>query len=133
MKALKLATVLLLGAAATTTTPAFTAAAQVNQMDAEINIIPDKVTKTDKGVRIAICLVGIPETTECINGIDLVIGTKLVKATAVDGIEFEQRFTFEDTGVQTIDVDFPFNGTIPKTATLRFHTDSGDITAPARQ
>lgn len=132
MKALKIATILL---AATATMP-FTqweAQAQVNQLDAEINIIPDKTIKTDDGIRISLCLIGIPHTSQRIDGVDLVIGPKLVKAVDIDGIDFERYFQFEDSGVQTIEIDFPFKGTLPKTAKLVFHTVNGDITSPARQ
>lgn len=115
----------------TFSTPVVTA--QVNQADAEINIIPDKTTKTDEGIRISLCLVGIPHTSQRIDGVDLVIDKKLVKATDIDGIDFERYFQFEDEGVITIEVDFPFKGTVPKTAKLVFHTVNGDITAPARQ
>ncbi|MDE6528109.1 MAG: hypothetical protein K2L78_03575 [Muribaculaceae bacterium] len=131
MKAIKLATILL--AAAPAPFMASEATAQVNQLDAEINIIPDKTIKTDNGVRISLCLVGIPHTSQRIDGVDLVIGQKLVKAVDIDGIDFERYFQFEDSGVQTIEVDFPFSGTIPKTAKLVFHTVNGDITSPARQ
>lgn len=132
MKALRLAATLLLAATGCAFMPT-PAAAQVNQLDADINIIPDKTIKTDEGVRISLCLVGIPHTSQRIDGVDLVIGSKLVKATDIDGIDFERYFQFEDTGVQTVEIDFPFSGTIPKTATLVFHTANGDITSPARQ
>ena len=132
MKALKLTAIMLLAGAATTAM-APEAFAQVNQMDAEMNIIPDKTVKTDGGIRISLCLVGIPHTSQRIDGIDLVMGNKLVKATDIDGVDFERHFQFEDTGVQVIEVDFPFKGTLPRTATLTFHTEKGDITAPARQ
>lgn len=132
MKALRLAAIMLVAAAATTVT-APEATAQVNQMDAEMNIIPDKIAKTDEGIRISLCLVGIPHTSQRIDGIDLVMGSKLVKATDIDGVDFERYFQFEDTGVQTIEVDFPFSGALPKTAKLVFHTANGDITSPARQ
>ena len=74
MKALKLTAIMLLaGAYATVLAPA--AIAQVNQMDAEMNIIPDKTVKTDGGIRISLCLVGIPHTSQRIDGIDLVADT----------------------------------------------------------
>lgn len=107
--------------------------AQVNQLDAEINIIPDKNVKTDDGIRITLCLVGIPHTSQRIDSIDLVVGDKVIAATDIDGVDFERYFQFEDEGVQTIEVDFPFKGTLPKNATLIFHTVKGDIEAPARQ
>lgn len=132
MKALKFAA-LLLCASLAPATGSFQMSAQVNQADAEMNIIPDKTTKTDNGIRISAVLVGIPHTSQCINGVDLVIGSKLVKATDIDGIDFERAFQFEDSGVQTVEIDFPFSGALPKTAKLVFHTDAGDITAPARQ
>lgn len=109
------------------------AVAQVNQLDADINIIPDKVTKTDDGIRIALCLIGIPHTSQRIDSVDLVIGEKKYAATDIDGVDFERYFQFEDEGVLTIEVDFPFKGALPKTATLDFHTVNGDITSPARQ
>ena len=132
MKALK--TALLIFAAAMVI-PSFNqvAVAQVNQLDAEINIIPDKVVKTDEGVRISVCVIGIPHTSQRIDGVDLVMGPKMVKATDIDGVDFERYFQFEDEGVVMIDLDFPFNGTIPKTAQLVFHTVKGDVTCPARQ
>jgi hypothetical protein len=131
MKAIRLAAILAVaGGAFVAPTPI---AAQVNQVNAEINIIPDKVTPTDNGIRISVCLVGIPTTSQHIDAVDLNIGTKVIKATDVDGIEFEKTFQFEDTGVQVIELDFPFKGQLPKTATLTFHTAQGDITAPARQ
>ena len=73
--------------------------AQVNQLDAEINIIPDKVTPIDNGVRLQIVLMGIPGTSQRIDGIDLNIGSKLIKATDIDGVDFERHFQFEDTCV----------------------------------
>ena len=131
MKAIRLAAILLAAAPASFTAPQVHA--QVNQLDAEINIIPDKTTKTDEGIRISLCLVGIPHTSQRIDSVDLIIGKKLVKAVDIDGVDFERYFQFEDSGVQTIEVDFPFKGTLPKTAKLIFHTVNGDITAPARQ
>lgn len=107
--------------------------AQVNQLDAEINIIPDKSVKTENGVRISVCLVGIPHTSQRIDSVDLVVGDNTIKANDIDGVDFERYFQFEDEGVQMVDIDFPFSGTIPKTARLIFHTAKGDITAPARQ
>lgn len=109
------------------------AVAQVNQLDADINIIPDKTTKTETGIRISICLVGIPHTSQRIDGIDLKTGGQTIKATDIDGVDFERYFQFEDEGVIMIDVDFPFNGILPKSAELVFHTVKGDITSPARQ
>ncbi len=115
MKAIKFAAILLT-AAASVPLSVHEASAQVNQLDAEINIIPDKTVKTDDGIRISLCVVGIPHTSQ-----------------RIDGVDFERYFQFEDSGVQTIEVDFPFSGTLPKTAKLIFHTANGDITAPARQ
>ena len=132
MKALRFATILMLAGGAASISPA-PAQAQVNQLDAEMNIIPDKTTKTDDGIRISLCLVGIPGTSNRIDGVDLKIGQKVVKATDIDGVDFERYFQFEDTGVQVIELDFPFKGVLPKTATLVFHTVNGDVTAPARQ
>ena len=133
INAIRLAAMLLLPSAFIATGPAFNATAQVNQLDADINIIPDKTIKTDEGIRISLCIVGIPHTSERIDSIDLVMGPKLVKATDIDGIDFERYFQFEDEGVQLVEVDFPFKGTLPKTAKLIFHTVKGDIEAPARQ
>ena len=132
MKALRFAAIMLLAGGAMAVAPQ-AAHAQVNQLDAEINISPDKVTPIDNGVRLQIVLMGIPGTSQRIDGIDLNIGSKLIKATDIDGVDFERHFQFEDTGVQVIEVDFPFKGTLPRTATLTFHTEKGDITAPARQ
>lgn len=132
MRSLKFAAIMLLGTMANTATVT-EANAQVQQADAEMNIIPDKTIKTDSGIRISLCLIGIPHTSQRIDGIDLVMGSKLVKATDIDGIDFERFFQFEETGVQTVEVDFPFSGTLPKTAKLVFHTAQGDITSPARQ
>ncbi len=109
------------------------AVAQVNQLDADINIIPDKVTKTDEGVRISLCLVGIPHTSQRIDSVDLRIGKQVYPANDIDGVDFKRYFQFEDEGVQTIEVNFPFKGVVPKTATLDFHTVKGIITSPARQ
>lgn len=109
------------------------AVAQVNQLDSEINIIPDKVTPTDTGIRISLCIIGIPHTSQRIDGIDLKVGSKLIKATDIDPIDFERYFQFEDEGVITIEVDFPYSGKLPRTSTLTFHTVKGDIKAPARQ
>lgn len=132
MKAIRLAAILLT-ATAGCSVATFNAAAQVNQLDADINIIPDKTVKTDDGARISVCIVGIPHTSQRIDGVDLLIGNKIVKATDIDGVDFERYFQFEDSGVQTVEIDFPFKGTIPKTAKLVFHTVNGDITSPARQ
>ncbi|MFG6396441.1 MAG: hypothetical protein K1V89_03755 [Muribaculaceae bacterium] len=133
MKALKLAVLLMLPATFAAVDTPFAATAQVNQLDADINIIPDKTVKTDEGIRISLCIVGIPHTSQRIDGIDLVMGPKLVKATDIDGIDFERYFQFEDEGVQVIEVDFPFKGTLPKNAKLIFHTAKGDIESPAKQ
>lgn len=132
MKALRFAAIMLLAGGAAFVAPA-PAAAQVNQLDAEFNVIPDKVTPTDGGIRISVCLVGIPSTSQRIDSVDLTVGDKVVKANDIDGIDFERAFQFEDTGVQVVELDFPFAGKLPKTATLTFHTSKGDVVAPARQ
>jgi len=111
----------------------FGANAQNQQFDAGINIIPDKVAQTDNGIRITLCIIGIPHTSQRIDGIDLVSGTQTVKATDIDGVDFERYFQFEDKGVLVIEVDFPFKDTLSKTAHLVIHTVKGDITAPAHQ
>lgn len=108
-------------------------AAQVNQLDAEFNVIPDKVTPTDEGIRISVCLVGIPTTSQRIDSVDLTVGQQVIKASDIDGVDFERAFQFEDTGVQVLELDFPFKGKLPKGATLTFHTANGDVVAPARQ
>lgn len=132
MKAIRLAAILMLAGGAATISPA-PAAAQVNQLDAEFNVIPDKVTPIDGGIRISVCLVGIPSTSQRIDSVDLTVGPKVIKATDIDGVDFERAFQFEDTGVQVIELDFPFTGKLPKTATLTIHTANGDVIAPARQ
>ncbi|MCM1071178.1 MAG: hypothetical protein NC210_02865 [[Clostridium] fimetarium] len=104
-----------------------------NASDPGFNVIPDKSVATDDGVRLTICLVGIPSTSQRIDGIDLVDGKTVIPATDIDGVDFKRYFQFEDTGVQVIEVDFPFKGAIPKTATLLFHTEKGEVKAPARQ
>ncbi len=97
------------------------------------NILPDKSVATDEGTRLTICLVGIPSTSQRIDGIDLVDGQTVIPANDIDGVDFKRYFQFEDTGVLVIEVDFPFKGTISKTVNLIFHTEKGDIKAPARQ
>lgn len=99
----------------------------------DMNVIPDKTIKTDDGIRITVCLVGLPHTSQRIDGVDLLMGSKLVKANDIDGVDFERYFQFEDEGIKMIDIDFPFKGTLPKTAKMVFHTVKGDITTPARQ
>lgn len=132
MKAIRFAAILMLAGGAAFATPA-PAAAQVNQLDAEFNVIPDKVTPTDEGIRISVCLVGIPSTSQRIDSVDLNVGPKMIKAIDIDGVDFERAFQFEDTGVQVIELDFPFKGLLPKNATLTFHTANGDVVSPARQ
>lgn len=132
MKHLKFILALTLGCVAASSS-SFDVTAQVNQLDAEINIIPDKSVKTDTGVRLTVCVVGIPHTSQRIDSVDLVMGSKIVKATDVDGVDFERYFQFEDQGVIMLEIDFPFKGVIPKTAMLVFHTVKGDVTCPARQ
>lgn len=105
---------------------------QTKKMEPDMNVIPDKTIKTDDGIRMTVCLVGLPHTSQRIDGVDLVMGSKLVKATDIDGIDFERYFQFEDEGIKSIDIDFPFKGALPKTAKLVFHTVKGDITAQAR-
>jgi len=131
MKILKFAIALIMAAAPMAVyTPQ--AAAQTDQLDAGINIIPDRTVKTDEGVRITVCIVGIPNTSQRIDGVDLVMGPKIVKATDIDGVDFERYFQFEEDGVIVVETDFPFKGIIPKTAKLVFHTVKGDVTCPAR-
>ncbi|MDE6127079.1 MAG: hypothetical protein K2G30_08995 [Muribaculaceae bacterium] len=101
--------------------------------DPGFNVISDKVISTDEGIRITLCLVGIPSTSQRIDGIDLVNGQTVIPANDIDGVDFKRYFQFEDAGVQVIEVDFPFKGTLPKSATLIFHTEKGDVQAPARQ
>lgn len=132
MKAIRFAAILMLAGGAAVVAPS-PVAAQVNQLDAEFNVIPDKVTPTDGGIRISVCLVGIPSTSQRIDSVDLTVGPKVIKATDIDGVDFERAFQFEDTGVQVIELDFPFKGQLPKGATLTFHTANGDVVAPARQ
>jgi hypothetical protein len=133
MKFNNLAMVMMLGGAGVMLNAPLTASAQVQQLDADINIIPDKTTKTEAGIRISLCIIGLPRATQRIDDIDLMMETKKVKATNVEGIEFEKEFTIPDDGVLVIDVDFPYQGTLSKTAHLIFHTPHGDIETPARQ
>ncbi len=109
------------------------ASGQVNQLDADINVIPDKVIKTDDGIRVSLCLIGIPHTSQRIDSVDLRVDKKTYPANDIDGVDFKRYFQFEDEGVITIEVDFPFKGALPKNATLLFHTVNGDIESPARQ
>lgn len=132
MKSLRLAAILMLAGGAAVVAPA-PVSAQVNQLDAEFNVISDKITPTKTGIRISVCLVGIPTTTLCIDSVDLTVGPKIIKAVKIVGAEFEKEFEFEETGVQVVELDFPFTGKVSKTATLTFHTPSGDVVAPARQ
>lgn len=132
MKALRFAAILFAAAGCQFVAPA-PASAQVNQLDAEFNVIPDKVIKTDNGIRISTCLVGIPSTAQRIDSVDLKVNGKTIAATDVDGIDFERAFQFEDTGVIVLELDFPFTGQLPKSATMVFHTAKGDVEAPARQ
>ena len=67
------------------------------------------------------------------DSVDLKIGEKVYKATDIDGLDFGRSFQFDDTSVQVIELDFPFKGKLPKTATLTFHTADGEVVAPARQ
>lgn len=101
--------------------------------DPGFNVITDKVAATDEGIRVTLCLVGIPSTSQRIDGIDLVDGQTVVPANDIDGVDFKRYFQFEDTGVQVIEVDFPFKGQLPKTASLIFHTEKGDVKTAARQ
>jgi hypothetical protein len=133
MKLTRLAMSLMLCGACVAIGSPLTATAQVSQLDADINIIPDKTTKTENGLCVSLCIIGLPNTTQRIDDIDLMMDTKKVKATNVDGIEFEKEFTIPDDGVQVIDIEFPYQGTLPKTARLIFHTAVGDIETPARQ
>ena len=132
MKAIRLAAILLAFGGASAFVPQV-AQAQVDQLGAELNIIPDKVTPVDGGIRISCVIMGIPGSAHQINGVDLNVGSKLVKATDIDGVDFERSFIIEDTSVVVVEIDFPFKGTLPKTATLTFHTTKGDITSPALQ
>lgn len=132
MKAIRLAAILLLagGAAATVATPV---SAQVSAVDAEFNVIPDKSTPTDSGIRLQVILMGYANTPHTVDSVDLKIGEKVYKATDIDGLDFGRSFQFDDTSVQVIELDFPFKGKLPKTATLSFHTAEGEVVAPARQ
>ena len=80
MKPMKLAAIMALCAASTPVISP-TAYAQVQQLDAEINIIPDKTINTDDGIRISLCLVGIPHTSQRIDSIDLIVGKQTVSYT----------------------------------------------------
>lgn len=131
MKAIKLAAMLLLAGGGAVAAPEMTA--QVYQADAEFNAIPDKVTPTDAGCRIAVCLVGIPSTAQTINAVELVVGNQKIAATDIDPIDFERPFQFEDTGVVVLELDFPYQGKLPASSTLIFHTAKGDVVCPARQ
>lgn len=109
----------------------FAAVAQTS--DPGFNVISDKVINTDEGIRITLCHVGIPSTSQRIDGIDLVNGETVIPANDIDGVDFKRYFQFEETGVQVIEVDFPFKGALPKSANLIFHTEKGDVQAQARQ
>lgn len=131
MKSFYIACALMFGAMGTVAVP--DVYAQVNQADADVNIIPDKLKKIDNGVRISVCLIGIPHTSQQINSVDLVVGNTKVAANDIDGVDFERMFQFEDMGVVTVDIDFPFTGNVAKGSKLIFHTEKGDIEAPAVQ
>ncbi len=131
-KSLKLVAALLLCAGPALLSPA-PSVAQVNQLDAEFNVIPDKFVLVDSGIRLTVCLVAIPNTSQCIDSVDLQVGTQKYPATDIDPIDFKRAFQFEETGVQVLEIDFPYKKKLPKGSTLIFHTPKGDVKAPARQ
>ena len=65
------------------------ASGQVNQLDADMNIIPDKAVKTDDGIRISLCLIGIPHTSQRIDSVDLRIDKKNYPANDIYGVYFK--------------------------------------------
>lgn len=105
----------------------------VSKLDTRLNIVPDKSKPTDEGIRLTMCVMGMPHTSQRIDSVDLHIGAKVYKANDIDPVDFERYFQFEDEGLIVMEIDFPFKGELPRDASLTFHTVRGDIKAPARQ
>lgn len=108
-------------------------AVAVSKLDTRLNIVPDKSKKTDEGIRLTMCVMGMPHTAQRIDSVDLHVAGKVYKANDIDPIEFEKYFQFEDDGLVVLEIDFPFSGELPRDASLTFHTLRGDVKAPARQ
>lgn len=72
-------------------------------------------------------IVGMPHTSDRIDGVTLTSGTRTFSAYDIDGVDFRRYFQWEDEGSINLEIDFP---AVPKPhgrISLTFNTIHGDI------
>lgn len=80
--------------------------------------------------RIGLTLFGQPNTSSRIDSIVMMNGKEHLRATDIDGVDFQRYFQWEENGEIYVEVDFPRRKNFKRDAKLVIYTVNGDIIAP---
>lgn len=99
-----------------------------------MKVTVDKIdnSNSDGVSRVSCTLVGVPHTSSRIDSVTAVVAGKRVKATDIDGVDFNRYFQWEDEGAIPVDVDIAKSMKFTKNDTIKFHTVHGVYAAPLK-
>lgn len=73
----------------------------------DISFVIDSIDFREDLTRIYGCIVGLPHTSDKINGVKYFVDGDILTANDIDGIDFHRYFQWEDDGCITLEIDFP--------------------------
>lgn len=74
-------------------------------------------------------IVGMPHTSDRIDGVTLVSGKRTFRANDIDGVDFRRYFQWEEEGSINLEIDFPAVPTPHEYISITVNTIHGDIKA----
>lgn len=73
----------------------------------DISFIIDSIDFRENLTRVYGCIVGLPHTSDKINGVKYLVDGDVLTANDIDGIDFHRYFQWEDDGCIALEIDFP--------------------------
>jgi len=87
----------------------------------------DSVERREDLTRVYCRMIGMPHTSDRVDAVQLVVGTQMLQACDIDGIDFRRYFQWEDEGVIALEIDFPPLPVSQGAVGLLFDTVHGEI------
>ncbi len=87
----------------------------------------DSVERREDLTRVYCRIIGMPHTSDRVDAVQLVVGTRKFQAYDIDGIDFRRYFQWEDEGVIALEIDFPPLSISKGSVGLLFDTVHGEI------